>query len=113
MEGSTLSDSTVRHQLAFLNDLRQLLLHLAQCVEVLLLDLPVLDLDDGEVFLVFLGELAETLGIAAGLLREQLLRVLGFVLGRIQKLVQLVLEGLVLHLSQIALILNLLLGLPY
>ena len=87
MEGSTLSDSTVRHQLAFLNDLRQLLLHLAQCVEVLLLDLPVLDLDDGEVFLVFLGELAETLGVAASLLREQLLRVLGFVLGGIQKLV--------------------------
>ena len=77
-----------------------------------MLNLSVLNFHDCKVLLIFFGKFAEPLSIIAGLLVEQLFRVLGLMFSGIQQLVKLIIERLVFDLRQIELILNPLPGLP-
>ncbi len=78
-----------------------------------MLNLSVLNLDNREILLILLGQLAEPVSMIVGLLVKQLLRVLSLMLDSIQQLIQLILECLVLNLSEILLVLQPLSGLPH
>ena len=77
-----------------------------------MLNLSILNLDNREILLILLGQLAEPVSMIVGLLVKQLLRVLSLMLDSIQQLIQLILECLVLNLCEILLVLQPLSGFP-
>jgi hypothetical protein len=91
MESGSLCPTPIVHQAPFLHHFCKLSLHTLELGKVLLLNLSILHLNYREIFFVFFGKLAESLGELARLLAEETLRILGFMSCSINQLIKLAL----------------------